>query len=100
MIHNVMFNSIGSQQTVGAAQADRTPAQATKQFGEYLKNAIDQVEAQEQTVHAMNDKFLLGEVNVDQLMITSEQALLSLQLTSQIRNKVIEAYQEIMRIQL
>jgi flagellar hook-basal body complex protein FliE len=48
----------------------------------------------------MSDKFILGQVNVDQLMIASEQATLSLQLTTQIRNKVIEAYQEIMRTQI
>jgi len=34
------------------------------------------------------------------VMIASEQALLSLQLTTQVRNKVVEAYQEIMRTQL
>jgi len=34
------------------------------------------------------------------MMIASEQALLSLQLTTQVRNKVIEAYQEIMRTQI
>jgi flagellar hook-basal body complex protein FliE len=33
-------------------------------------------------------------------MIASQQAELSLQLTSQIRNRVVEAYQEIMRTQL
>ncbi|MXO79424.1 flagellar hook-basal body complex protein FliE, partial [Paenibacillus sp. OT2-17] len=35
-----------------------------------------------------------------QVMITSQQALLSLQLTTQVRNKAIEAYQEIMRTQM
>ncbi len=43
---------------------------------------------------------MLGQVDVDQVMISSEKALLSLQLASQVRNKVIEAYQEIMRTQI
>jgi len=37
---------------------------------------------------------------VAQLMIATEQARLALELTVQIRNKVLEAYQEIMRIQV
>ncbi|MNI93282.1 Flagellar hook-basal body complex protein FliE [compost metagenome] len=56
--------------------------------------------AQEQNAKDMNNKFVLGEVNVDEAMIASQQALLSLQLTTQVRNKVIEAYQEIMRTQI
>jgi flagellar hook-basal body complex protein FliE len=33
-------------------------------------------------------------------MIASQKASLSLQLTVQVRNKVVEAYQEVMRMQL
>ncbi|SEN41759.1 flagellar hook-basal body complex protein FliE [Paenibacillus sophorae] len=72
----------------------------TKGFGSYLEDALNQVAAQEQTAKDMNNKFVLGEVNVDEAMISSQQALLSLQLTTQVRNKVIEAYQEIMRTQI
>ncbi|AWB44291.1 flagellar hook-basal body complex protein FliE [Paenibacillus sp. CAA11] len=77
-----------------------TPAETIKDFGSYLKDAIDGVAGQEQNVEKLNNQFLLGEVDVDQVMVASEQALLSLQLTSQVRNKVIEAYQEIMRTQM
>lgn len=78
----------------------KTPGEAIKSFGSYLSDALDNVAAQEQNVQVLNDKFLVGEVNPDQVMIASEQALLSLQLTTQVRNKVIEAYQEIMRTQI
>ncbi|ANS73997.1 flagellar hook-basal body protein FliE [Paenibacillus yonginensis] len=77
-----------------------TPAESLNSFGSYLKNAIDGVAAQEQNVQTLNNQFMAGKVNVDQVMIGSEQALLSLQLTTQVRNKVIEAYQEIMRTQM
>ncbi|MUT66349.1 flagellar hook-basal body complex protein FliE [Paenibacillus sp. NEAU-GSW1] len=77
-----------------------TPAELTQSFGQYLQQAIDGVSAQEKNVHTMNDKFLIGEVDVSQVLIASEQAQLSLQLTAQVRNKVIEAYQEIMRMQV
>lgn len=82
--------------TIGQA----TPAELTKSFGQYLQQAIDGVSAQEQNVHKINDKYLIGQADVTQVMIAAEQAQLSLQLTSQIRNKVVEAYQEMMRMQI
>ncbi|MBW7473303.1 flagellar hook-basal body complex protein FliE [Paenibacillus oenotherae] len=96
-----MFNPVQTVRlTESNAVKEKTPADMTKSFGEFLQNALDSVSAQEQNVHAMNDKYLIGQVDVSEVMIASEQAQLSLQLTSQIRNKVVEAYQEIMRMQL
>ncbi|MGO4542671.1 flagellar hook-basal body complex protein FliE [Paenibacillus sp. 2TAB19] len=77
-----------------------TPAEMTQSFGEYLKTAIENVSAQEKNVHKLNDQYLVGQVDVTKVLIASEQAQLSLQLTSQIRNKVVEAYQEMMRMQI
>ncbi|SFS79519.1 flagellar hook-basal body complex protein FliE [Paenibacillus sp. BC26] len=72
----------------------------TKSFSDFLKNALDGVSAQEKNVHTMTDQYLLGNVDISQVMVASQQAELGLQLTSQVRNKVIEAYQEIMRMQI
>jgi flagellar hook-basal body complex protein FliE len=83
----------------GAAQ-EQTPAEMTKSFGDFLKDAINNVGAQEKNAQEATDKFMLGQVDVSEVMIASQQAELSLQLTSQIRNKVVEAYQDIMRMQL
>ncbi|WP_460319770.1 flagellar hook-basal body complex protein FliE [Paenibacillus sp. YSY-4.3] len=77
-----------------------SPSEAIKNFSSYLTDALNGVAAQENNVQRLNEQFLLGQANVDQVMIASEQALLSLQLTTQVRNKVIEAYQEIMRTQI
>lgn len=77
-----------------------TPAELTQSFGQYLQTAINHVSAQEKNVHRLNDQYLIGQVDVTQVLMAAEQAQLSLQLTSQVRNKVIEAYQEIMRMQV
>jgi flagellar hook-basal body complex protein FliE len=79
---------------------EATPAQLTQSFGQFLQTAIDNVSNQEQGVHKLNDKYLMGQVDVTKVLIASEQSQLSLQLTSQIRNKVVEAYQEMMRMQI
>lgn len=77
-----------------------TPAELTQSFGQFLQTALDNVSAQEKKVHELNDQYLIGKVDVTQVLIASEQAHLSLQFTSQVRNKVVEAYQEIMRMQI
>jgi flagellar hook-basal body complex protein FliE len=78
----------------------QTPAESMEKFSDYLKQAIDSVAQQEEAVKQTTGRFIVGEADVSELMIVSEQAKLSLQLTAQIRNKVIEAYQEIMRMQV
>lgn len=103
MIQNVEFNALNSASSVGSTSGkavSQTPAESMKNFGAYLSDALDSVAAQESNVQVMNSKFLLGQVSADEVMIASEQAMLSLQLTTQVRNKVIEAYQEIMRTQI
>lgn len=77
-----------------------TPAQATASFADFLTRALDSVAAQENAVHTVTDQFMLGEADVNDVMIAASKAELSLSLTSQVRNKVIEAYQEIMRMQI
>lgn len=87
-------------QSISEKQVVSTPSESLSDFGSFLEDAIQKVSDQEKDANTMSEKLLLGQVNVDQAMIASEQALLSLQLTTQVRNKVIEAYQEIMRTQL
>jgi flagellar hook-basal body complex protein FliE len=49
----------------------------------------------------LTEKLAAGEVrDIHQVMIAVEQVNIALQLTMQVRNKVIESYQEIMRMQV
>lgn len=70
-------------------------------FGNFLNKALDQLNQTQQV--AENDKLLLASGQVDnlpQLMINSQKAELSLQFATQIRNKAVDAYNEIMRMQM
>jgi flagellar hook-basal body complex protein FliE len=100
LITNVMVSPVGLLPNVSSIQTKTTPAEATESFASFLKDALDGVAAQEQNVHKVNDQFLIGEVDENEVVIASTKAELSLALTSQVRNKVIEAYQEIMRMQI
>lgn len=76
-------------------------AEVSDQFGKFLGDAIADLNNQQKTIDALNDRFVKGEMtDVHQLMIASERASLGLELTVQVRNKAIEAYQEIMRMQV
>lgn len=70
-------------------------------FGDMLKKAVEEVNGLQQQSADMKTKLLTGQIDdIHQVMIAAEKADLSFQLTMQIRNKVVEAYQEIMRMQV
>jgi len=70
-------------------------------FGELFKKALNEVNATQKESDKLTSQLVTGEVqDVHEVMIASQKASLSLQLTVQVRNKVVEAYQEIMRMQV
>lgn len=87
-------------QSMTAKQPVESKAEIMKSFGEFMSDALESVAAQEADVHKKNDLYLAGKIDATELLIASSQSQLSLQLTSTIRNKAVEAYQEIMRIQV
>ncbi|CAM4248741.1 flagellar hook-basal body complex protein FliE [Paenibacillus tarimensis] len=101
MITNALVGTAAPLKLTEAGSASKTtPAEAAKSFGSFLQNAINSVAEQEKGVQEITDKFIIGQADVSEVMIVSEQAKLGLQLTAQVRNKAIEAYQEIMRMQI
>lgn len=98
-ITSIPVQSIQSGKAV-TSNVQATPAEVTQSFSDFLEQAIEEVSAQEKNAQVQTIKFMAGEADVSQVMIASQQAELSLQLTTQIRNRVVEAYQEIMRTQI
>jgi flagellar hook-basal body complex protein FliE len=71
----------------------------TETFGEFLQQALNKVEQAQNDAATAAQRLASGEItDVAEVMIASEKATLALQLTVQVRNKVIEAYQEMMRM--
>jgi flagellar hook-basal body complex protein FliE len=70
-------------------------------FGSVLADAIGQVERFQQNADSSIGKFLAGEdEEVHKVALATEQASLSFDLFLQVRNKVVSAYQEVMRMQM
>lgn len=78
-----------------------TPHKAQSTFSNFLKNAINEVNETQIKSDQLTEKLALGEnVNLHDVMIASQKASITLQTTMEVRNKVVEAYQEIMRMQV
>ncbi len=72
-----------------------------KNFSDVLSSAIEKVN--DLQYDALNKDLLLSNGSVDQLhdvMLSSVKADLALELTVAVRDKALEAYQEIMRMQV
>lgn len=99
-----MIDKVGLQALQPITQTTAKSSSAseiTDQFGRFLNDAMIKLNNQQLAVDKLNEQFAKGEIaDVHQLMIASEKASLGLQLTVQVRNKVVEAYQDIMRMQV
>ena len=70
-------------------------------FRDVLSSAIQTVEAAGNNASASVERFLSGEgEELHTTVLATQQAELSFELFMQARNKVVSAYQEIMRMQL
>jgi flagellar hook-basal body complex protein FliE len=80
---------------------NRTPQPPTASFGEMLQQSINQVSRLQQEADvSINDLAAGKQTDIHQTMIAVEKAEVSFELLMQIRNKVIAAYESIMRTQV
>lgn len=76
-------------------------SQSGQGFSDVLKNAVESVNSMQHEAGRLEDAVAKGEnVNIHQAVIAGEKAGLSFRLLMQVRNKMIEAYQEVMRMQV
>ncbi|MHB1392426.1 MAG: flagellar hook-basal body complex protein FliE [Clostridia bacterium] len=68
-------------------------------FADFLNNAVSDVNKLQVDSERLNEALAIGKTdNIHQVMIAAEKAEIALQFTMQIRNKILDAYQEIMRM--
>ncbi len=70
-------------------------------FGDALTEAVKRVDGAQKDAEGQLNAFVAGEQeNLHEVMISMNQAELYLQLMTEVRNKMLESYQELMRIQV
>ncbi|MBK8801944.1 MAG: flagellar hook-basal body complex protein FliE [Fibrobacteres bacterium] len=73
----------------------------TRSFEDTLKGFLGDVNSMQNEADASIEKFVAGEVkDVHQVMAAVSEARTSFNLMLEIRNKTLEAYQELMRMQV
>lgn len=77
-----------------------TPAAdgATPAFGDTLNRMVASVESSGEQANTAVSQMVEGKADVHDAMIALQRADLTFQLSMQIRNKLVSAYQEIMRM--
>jgi flagellar hook-basal body complex protein FliE len=78
----------------------QAPVEEKGSFGGILRDAIQQVSDLENTSQGELQKFANDESDLHSVMLALEKADLSFQMMMQVRNKFVQAYQEIMRTQV
>lgn len=100
-----MGNNVASDLRVSKemqAQGMETSTQAGGgSFGDMLRNAVDRVNVdQHEANKAINELVAGRSKNIHETMLAIERADSSLKMMVQVRNKVLDAYKEIMRMQV
>lgn len=99
MITNPLTMIMPPQSSIQQVKPTPTPHEAQQNFAATLKNAIAEVNAQQIQSDTLTNKLIKGDdVDLHEVMIAAQKASITLNATMEIRNKVVEAYQEIMRM--
>lgn len=78
----------------------KSTKEATTSFAQTLGDSLTKVNSMQADKSRMIEEFASGKSqNVHELMITLQKASLAMDMTSAVRSKVMQAYQELMRIQ-
>ena len=78
-----------------------TSYEAQQNFAATLKDAIAKVNDQQIQSDVLTNKLINGEdVELHEVMIGAQKASITLNATIEIRNKAVEAYQEMMRMSI
>ena len=100
-------DSLLAQMRVAAAAAGlREPSQAAQagkmDFADVLKSSLDGVARVQAQSESMQKAFVLGDnsVSLSDTMIAMQKASINFQATVQVRNKVVQAYNDIMNMQV
>jgi len=94
-IKNISFNPVG-----GTERNKSIPRDPISDFKNALSQSINELDKQMIEANQSTEEMLMGKKDIHQAMIAMERAGISLRLMIQVRNKILAAYEEIMRMQL
>ena len=106
-MNEIDVSQLLSQMRAMAARAADRPDQGGAPvggagFSTLLRQSIDQVNTRQRQSETLEQAFLAGDPKVDltQVMVALQKASISFEAMTQVRNKLVAAYQEIMGMQI
>ncbi len=70
------------------------------EFAQRIKKAVDDVNAKQHIADESIEKVIQGEMGIHEGMMALSKASTSLKVLAQVRNKIMTAYNEVMRMQV
>ncbi|MES9831100.1 MAG: flagellar hook-basal body complex protein FliE [Candidatus Thiodiazotropha sp. DIVDIV] len=104
MNNNMNIEQVLAQMRVMSAQAadnaQESPKSSGADFSALLKQSIDHVNSIQQEASALRTAFDSGqgEMDLSQVMIAAQKSSLSFEAMVQVRNKLVEAYKDVMNM--
>lgn len=100
---NMEINNVLSQMRALSASMElpgAAPKATDNSFGQVLQQSIDKVNEQQSVATSLMTDFQNGtsDTSVAEVMVSMQKASLSFTAMTQVRNKLIDAYQEIMNM--
>lgn len=89
----------GPSPSMEALKPDTAQPAGAAGFSDLLNSAISTVEQAQNKAHkASEDLLISGKGDIHEVALISQRAELSMELFQQVRNKLVQSYQEIMRM--
>ena len=96
-----MIVELGLTNPVSAPAVPSTNGSGGLRFGEMVAQKLREVNQLNLRAEALTEAFAAGkDVEVHQVMLAAEEARLAMDFTIQVRNRLIDGYQELMRMQM
>jgi flagellar hook-basal body complex protein FliE len=93
---------IGELYEAGATRPERPDAGRGPDFGDALLEAVDRAAGSERAADEAADRFAAGDpaIGIHEVMIASEKASIAVRYATTLKNKLIDAYRELMNTQV
>lgn len=100
-VGNRLTGTSSSGNEIGDSSLQTTGTDGNKSFAATLNDAIQSVNKLQHDSNIASQNLATGRTdNIAEVMIASEKADIALRLMVQVRNKIIDAYQEVMKMQV
>jgi flagellar hook-basal body complex protein FliE len=91
--------AIQGKRFAGAQHTHKTTGRDSAGFSDVIKQAVNRVNSMGIEADQSVEQLMKGQVGIHETMIALQKADISLRLLLQVRNKAMDAYREVMRMQ-